>query len=53
MLCVFQALNNLDDQNPDVLAESHDEESSDEEKGFRASYAAYDKEKGRLDDAGK
>uniref|UniRef100_A0A0A9XC52 Putative rRNA methyltransferase n=1 Tax=Lygus hesperus TaxID=30085 RepID=A0A0A9XC52_LYGHE len=48
-----KALENVDDQTPDVLAESHDEDSSDDEKGFRSSYLPYSKEKGSLDKSGK
>ncbi|KAF6204377.1 hypothetical protein GE061_002718 [Apolygus lucorum] len=48
-----KALEDVDDQKPDVLAESHDEDSSDDEKGFRSSYLPYSKEKGSLDKSGK
>ncbi|BES97733.1 ribosomal RNA methyltransferase [Nesidiocoris tenuis] len=49
-----EALENVDEQTPDVLAESQDENSDDDsDRGFRSTYVPYKKESGMLDDSGK
>ncbi|CAB0013814.1 unnamed protein product [Nesidiocoris tenuis] len=54
LLIYEQALENVDEQTPDVLAESQDENSDDDsDRGFRSTYVPYKKESGMLDDSGK